>query len=262
MNKLNSNSGYSPANGIKLYYELYGTGKPLVLIHGGGSSGFFDFEETIKRLKDQYQLILLDMQNHGRSEHRAVPETFEQDAKDIVAVLDYLAINKASFFGFSNGATTILRLATLFPDRVDKLIAASGNTKREGLMDGFFDSMSASTIEVMPPYLKENFLKLNPDLEKFKNMYEKDRRRMINFEDFEPGTLENISCPVFLIAGDQDVIKGQHLANMQKQIPNARLMILPANHGNYIMKDFNGQVDAGLIDFTILQVRKFLEAES
>ena len=261
MRALNSNSGYSVANGIKLYYEIYGTGKPLVLIHGGGSSGFFDFEETVKRLQDQYQLILLDMQNHGRSAHRKVPETFEQDAKDIVAVLDNLAIDKASFFGFSNGATTILKLASLFPGRVDKLIAASGNTKRAGLLDNFSESMSASTIEVMPPYLKENFLKLNPDPEDFKNMYEKDSQRMINFEDFEAETLENIHCPVFLIGGDQDVVKGQHLAEMQRQIPNARLMILPANHGDYMMKDFNGEIDEELIDFTIFQVRKFLAAK-
>lgn len=261
MDILNNHSGYSPANGIKLYYEIYGTGKPLILIHGGGSSGFFDFEETVKRLQDHYQLILLDMQNHGRSAHRKVPETFEQDAKDIVAVLDHLAIDKASFFGFSNGATTILKLASLFPDRVDRLIAASGNTKRAGLLDGFFEGMSASTIEVMPPSLKENFLKLNSDPEDFRNMYEKDSQRMINFRDFEAGALENISCPVFLIGGDQDVVKGEHLAEMQKQIPNARLMILPANHGNYMMKDFSGETDEGLIDFTIFQVRKFLEAQ-
>lgn len=261
MSMLNNHSGFAAANGIKLYYEIYGAGKPLVLIHGGGSSGFFDFEETVIRLKDRYQLILLDMQNHGRSEHRTVPETFEQDARDIIAVLDYLAIEKASFLGFSNGATTILKLASLFPDRVDKLIAASGNTKREGLLDGFFDSMSASTIEVMPPFLKDNFMKLNPDPEKFKNMYEKDSQRMINFQDFEPGTLENLACPVFLIGGDQDVVKGQHLAQMQQQIPNARLMVLPANHGNYMMKDFDGQIDKELIDFTVLQIQKFLEAE-
>ncbi|CAM3497043.1 alpha/beta fold hydrolase [Sphingobacterium prati] len=261
MSITNSKFGYSPANGIKIYYEIYGSGKPLVLIHGGGSSGFCDFEETVKRLQEHYQLIVLDMQNHGRSEHRKVPETFEQDARDIVKVLDYLAIVKASFFGFSNGATTILKFASLFPGRVDKLIAASGNTKRAGLLDGFFDSMATSTIEVMPPYLKENFLKINPDPEDFKNMYEKDSQRMINFQDFEAGTLEDICCPVFLIGGDQDVVKGVHLAEMQKQLPNARLMILPANHGNYMMKDFDGEIDEGLIDFTIFQVKKFLEAK-
>jgi pimeloyl-ACP methyl ester carboxylesterase len=92
-------------------------------------------------------------------------------------------------------------------------------------------------------------------------MYEKDSQRMINFEDFGPDTLENLACPVFLIGGDQDVVKGKHFTEMQQQIPNARLMVLPANHGNYMMKDFDGQIDKELIDFTILQIQKFLESE-
>ncbi|WP_333862510.1 alpha/beta fold hydrolase [Sphingobacterium sp.] len=261
MRELESKSGYAPANGIKLYYEIFGTGKPLVLIHGGGSSGFSDFEETVKRLYDRYQLILIDLQNHGRSEHRTSDESFEQDAKDILAILDFLSVEKASFFGFSNGATTVLKFATMYPNKVEKLVAASGNTKREGLLDGFFESMEASTIHDMPPFLKENFMKLNPDPEKFRNMYEKDSQRMINFEDFDIESLKGLTCPVFLIGGDQDVVKATHLADMQRQIPHARLLILPANHGNYMMADFNGEVNTKLIDFTMQQIQQFLESK-
>ena len=76
-------------------------------------------------------LIGIDLQNHGKSDHRDVPETFEQDAKDIITVLDKLNIEKASFFGFSNGATSIMKIAELFPDRVEKIIAASGVYKRK-----------------------------------------------------------------------------------------------------------------------------------
>ncbi|WP_367209706.1 alpha/beta fold hydrolase [Sphingobacterium sp. R2] len=61
MREIESKSAYAPAKGIKLYYEIFGTGKPLVLIHGGGSSGLSDFKETVKRLHDQYQLILIDL---------------------------------------------------------------------------------------------------------------------------------------------------------------------------------------------------------
>lgn len=261
MCQLESKSGYAPANGIKLYYEIFGTRKPLVLIHGGGSSGFSDFEETVKRLHDQYQLILIDLQNHGKSDHRASAETFEQDAEDILAVLDFLSIGKASFFGFSNGATTLLKFAMMYSNRVEKLVAASGNTKREGLLDGFFESMEASTINDMPPFLKENFMKLNPDPEKFRNMYEKDSQRMIHFQDFDAESLMHLTCPVFLIGGDQDVVKTTHLAAMHQEIPHARLLILPANHGNYMMADFNGDVNAKLIDFTMEQIQQFLESK-
>ncbi len=113
----------------------------------------------------------------------------------------------------------------------------------------------------MPPFLKENFMKLNPDPEKFRNMYEKDSQRMIHFQDFDAESLTRLTCPVFLLGGDQDVVKTTHLAAMQQQIPAARLLILPANHGNYMMADFNGDVDVELIDFTLKQVQQFLESK-
>ena len=84
--------GYKKVNGIQLYYEIYGSGKPLVLIHGGGSSILYDFEEVIVRLKNSFQLIGIDLQNHGRSEHRDIPETFEQDADDVAGLLAELNI--------------------------------------------------------------------------------------------------------------------------------------------------------------------------
>ena len=251
-------SGYQFVNGINLYYEIYGEGNPLVLIHGGGSSSFFDFEEVVKRMYNQFQLILIDLQNHGKSDHRDIPETFEQDAKDVIAVLENIGIEKASFFGFSNGATTSLKIAELFPQKVEKLVFASGNTKRSGLIDGFFEGMLASSVDDMPEYLKINFLKLNPDPLKFYNMYEKDSQRMVYFKDFEDEVLESIKSPVFIIAGDKDVVKTEHFVELSKKIPNNQLMILPANHGNYMMKDENGNINSRLIDFTVSEITHFL----
>lgn len=253
-------NGFQKANDINLYYEIYGEGKPLVLIHGGGSSGFYDFEETIKRLEHDFQLIVIDLQNHGKSEHRDIPETFEQDAKDVIAVLENLNIKKTSFFGFSNGATTVLQIAHLFPENTEKIIVASGVTKRNGMIDGFFDGMSQATLENMPQYLKKNFLKLNPDQNQLQNMFERDSQRMTDFQDMNDNVLMIIKCPVFLIAGDRDVIKPQHLTEMNQLIPDSRLMILPAGHGNYMMANENGKVDTELIDFTISQIRNFLNS--
>jgi len=253
-------NGFQKVDDIHLYYEIYGEGQPVVLIHGGGSSGFYDFEETIIRLENDFQLIVIDLQNHGKSEHRNIPETFEQDAKDVMAVLEQLNIKKASFFGFSNGATTVLQIAILFPDHVEKVIAASGVTKRNGMIDGFFDGMSQVTLEQMPQYLKDNFLKINPNENLLQNMFEKDSQRMKHFQDIDDDILKNIKSPVFLIAGDKDVIKSQHIAGINQLIPNSRLMILPAGHGNYMMADENRKVDTELIDFTISQIRNFLNS--
>ncbi|MFT3747525.1 MAG: alpha/beta hydrolase [Agriterribacter sp.] len=251
-------SGYKKANGINLYYEIHGEGKPLVLIHGGGSDLQFDYSEVIQRMSGQYTLIAIDLQNHGKSEHRDIPETFEQDAKDIIAVLDQLDIVKASFWGFSNGATTVLLIAYLFPGRADKVIAASGVTKRNGMIDGFFERMADATIAHMPQYLKDNFLRLNPDPGKLQNMFEKDSQRMIHFNDWDDSMLRSIQLPVLFIAGDNDVMKASHIAEMHSLVAGSRLMIFPSGHGSYMMANENGKVNKELIDFTVAQVQYFL----
>lgn len=253
-----SETGHKAVNGINLYYEIYGEGKPLVLIHGGGSDLQFDYREVIQRLSGQYKLIGIDLQNHGRSGHRETPETFEQDAKDITAVLDQLGIGKASFWGFSNGATTALLIAYLFPGKVEKIIAASGVTKRSGMTDGFFEGMAQATIDHMPQYLKDNFLKLNPDPHKLQHMFEKDSQRMIHFKDWDDSMLRSIQSPVLFIAGDHDVVKAGHIAEMHSLVAGSRLMIFPSGHGNYMMADENGKADKALIDFTVNQVKVFL----
>lgn len=255
-------TGYLEVNGIRLYHEIYGAGEPLVLIHGGGGSIQFDFKETIIRLQEHFLLIGIDLQNHGRSDHRDEPETFEQDAKDIVTLLDKLGIAKASFFGFSNGATTVMRLAQTYPDKVVKVIAASGLFKRKAMVPGFFEGMERATIDDMPAYLKENFLKLNPNITDLHNMFRKDSQRMIHFKDWEDTAIKSIQAPVLLIYGDQDVMAVAHAAELNQLLPNSRLLILPATHGQYMMADESGIIDDQMITFTMAQVNRFLNNNS
>jgi pimeloyl-ACP methyl ester carboxylesterase len=250
--------GYQEVNGIKMYYEIYGSGEPLVLIHGGGGSILFDYKEVIARLEHQFQLIGIDLQNHGRSGHRDIPETFEQDAHDIAAFLKSMNIEKASFWGFSNGGNTVMQVAHLYPEAVDKLIVASAFYKRNGMMDGFFESMNNATLDSMPEPLKINFLNLNPDISALENMFDKDSKRMQAFEDWDENILKNISSPTLFISGDKDVIKPEHTVEMWRLVKNSQLMILPATHGSYMKADFNGKTDEKLIDFTVSEAEKFL----
>ncbi len=250
--------GYKQVNGIKMYYEIYGSGKPLVLIHGGGSSILFDYKEVISRLKDKFQLIGIDLQNHGMSEHRDIPETFEQDARDIAALLKEINIEKALFWGFSNGGNTVMQIAHLFPEMVDKLIVASAFYKRNGMMDGFFESMMEATLDSMPEPLKINFLNLNPDFSKLENMFDKDSKRMQTFQDWSEDILKGIQSPTLFISGDKDVMKPEHVVEMWRLVEGSQLMILPATHGSYMMADFGGNIDEKLIDFTVSEVEKFL----
>lgn len=250
--------GYQQIDGIEMYYEIYGSGKPLVLIHGGGGSILFDYKEVIARLENKFQLIGIDLQNHGRSGHRNIPETFEQDAHDIAALLKSINIEKASFWGFSNGGNTVMQVAHLYPEMIEKLIVASAFYKRSGMMDGFFESMNNATLDSMPEPLKVNFLSLNPDSSALENMFDKDSKRMQTFEDWNENILKNISSPALFISGDKDVMKPEHTVEMWRLVKDSQLMILPATHGSYLMTDFNGNTDEKLIDFTVSEAEKFL----
>lgn len=250
--------GYKKVNGIQLYYEIYGSGKLLVLIHGGGSSIGYDFKEVIQRLEGKFQLIGIDLQNHGRSDHRDIPETFEQDAHDVAALLKEINIEKASFWGFSNGGNTVMQIAHRYPGMVDKLIVASAFYKREGMIDGFFEGMMEATFESMPEPFKINFLNLNPDFSKLENLFDKDCKRMQTFEDWDDQILASIESPTLFISGDQDVMKPEHTVAMWRLVKGSRLMILPATHGVYMMADFDGSLNENLVNFTIKEVETFL----
>ncbi|PWN67499.1 alpha/beta fold hydrolase [Chryseobacterium oncorhynchi] len=250
--------GYKWVNGIQLYYEIYGSGKPLVLIHGGGSSILYDFKEAITRLESKFQLIGIDLQNHGRSEHRDIPETFQQDADDVVALLAEINIDKASFWGFSNGGNTVMQIAHRHPNIVEKMVVASAFYKKEGMMDGFFEGMQEVTFESMPEPFKINFLNLNPDFSKLENLFDKDCKRMQTFEDWGDEILTSIQSPTLFISGDKDVMKPEHTIAMWRLVKNSTLMILPATHGTYMMADFDGSINENLLDFTVKEVEQFL----
>ena len=154
---------YANVNGIKMYYEIHGEGKPLVLIHGGGSTIQTTFGSVLPIFAKKYKVIAVELQAHGHTSDRNAPETFQQDADDVAALLQQLGISKASFFGFSNGGTTSLQIAIRHPEVVDKLVIASGAYQREGFIPGFFEGMQHASLANMPKPLQDAFLKINPD---------------------------------------------------------------------------------------------------
>lgn len=233
-NRINHKHGYSEVNGIKMYYESYGYGNVLVLIHGGGSTIQSTFGEIIPLLTENYMVIAVELQNHGRTGFREERETFEQDADDIATLLKNIKIDKASFFGFSNGGSTALQIGSRHPEIVNKLIIAAGAYKRDGFMPGFFDDMEHATLEDMPQELKEAFLKVNPDTARLRIMFDRDHDRMLAFQDWNDEQLKSIQAPTLIINGDKDVVLPEHAIKMFRLLPNARLVIVPGRHGEYI----------------------------
>jgi pimeloyl-ACP methyl ester carboxylesterase len=111
---------YAQVNGLRMYYEVYGEGEPMVLLHGGGSTINTSFGNLIPVLSRHFRLICVELQAHGRSGDRESAISFEQDADDVAVLLDSLNIGSAHVFGFSNGATSALQFAIRHPGRCQR----------------------------------------------------------------------------------------------------------------------------------------------
>jgi pimeloyl-ACP methyl ester carboxylesterase len=227
-------NGYAPVNGLNMYYEIHGSGRPLVLIHGGGSTIESSFGRILPELAKTHQVIAVELQAHGHTRDIDRPLSFEQDADDVASLLNQLHIAKADIMGFSNGGTTGLQIAIRHPALVNKLILASATYRRDGMMPGFFDGFKNATLDMMPPQLKEAYLKANPDTNGLVAMFHRDFTRMANFKDIDDQAIRNIQAPALVLNADQDVVLPEHALALARTLPHARLAILPGLHGEYL----------------------------
>jgi pimeloyl-ACP methyl ester carboxylesterase len=250
-------SGYALVNGLKMYYEIHGSGTPLVLIHGGGSTIQTTFGRVLHEFAKTHKVIAVEMQAHGHTADIDRPLSFQQDADDIAALLKYLNIGKADIFGFSNGASTTLQFAIRHAEMTNKIIVASAFYKKSGVPAWFWPMMSKPTFEGMPQPLKDAFLQINPDTNALHRMYERDVARMQSFPDISEQEMRSIKSPAFIIIGDKDVATPEHAAEMHSLIANSRLAIIPGGHGDYIGEIMSSQ-DSILIAATVSLINKFL----
>jgi pimeloyl-ACP methyl ester carboxylesterase len=231
-------TGYGAVNGLRMYYEMHGSPDakkpPLVLLHGGGSTIQTSFGRILPELAKSRQVIALELQAHGHTADIDRPETFENDADDVAALLGQLHIEKADFLGFSNGGTTCLQIAIRHPMIVSKLVLCSATFRRDGMQSGFFDGMQKATLETMPQPLKDAYLKINPDPKGLKAMFDRDVARMIAFKDIPDADIKSIQAPSLVINGDAEVVRAEHAMALAHTLPHGQLAILPGGHGEYI----------------------------
>ena len=225
---------YAAVNGLQLYHEVHGNGKPLVLLHGGGSTILSTFGRILPELAKTQQVIAIELQAHGHTLDIDRPLSFEQDADDVVALLQQLHIAKADFMGFSNGGTTCLQIAIRHPQIVNKLVVAAALYKRNGTPPGFFEGFDNASMDHMPQPLKDAYLQANNDPRGLQKMFERDVARMKNFKDISEAAIKSIQAPTLVINGDKEVILAEHAMELSRVLPHAQLAILPGGHGDYI----------------------------
>jgi pimeloyl-ACP methyl ester carboxylesterase len=188
--------------------------------------------------------------------------TFEQDADDIAALLNNLKIDKADFFGFSNGGTTTLQIAIRHPEIVHKIILGSALAKRNGVPDWFWDFMKQAKLENMPEQLKTAYKQVAPDPNGLQVMHDRDAKRMVNFKDIPDEQITAIAAPTLIIIGDKDLITPEHAIALHRQIANSELAIIPGGHGAYIGEITTITPDTKENEFGMPMIEKFLDGKT
>lgn len=245
-------SGYLKVNGTDLYYEIYGSGEPLVLLHGGGSDIHVSFGKGISALATKFKVIAFDEQGHGKSPATDRAFGFEQTADDIAEALKQLKINKAMFLGFSNGATTGMYLAIRHPNVVQKMVLGSGLYSRSGAPKEFWQAMKNSTLKDMPQELQEAYLKTSPQPQDLIKMFNLDSTRMKTFKDISKKAIQKVNIPVLIMQTDQDVASVEHGIEIARLLPKGRFAVLPGPHDNFIGSVSNASPEMTHASLTVI----------
>ena len=216
---------YAQAGDAKIYYEVYGAGEPILILHGGGVGTPYELGKILDKLKNNHKLIVMSTRGHGRSEIGHEPLTYKQKADDALAVLDALKISApVQILGFSDGAYTAYEIAALYPARVERITAIGAGT----LKAGYFQSeISLADLEKFDEKFFAAQKKIRPEPER-RQEFLSDYMKLWSRQSVGAETFEKIKCPVLLIAGDEDdhapiitVLEAHQL------IENSRLCVVP-----------------------------------
>ena len=211
-------TGYAPVNGLKMYYEITGAGKPAVYIHPMvGHCGL------ISGLTKNRQWIAMDLQGHGRTADIDRAITCEQHADDIAALLKHLEIEEADFFGDSFGGTIAVMTAVRHPGLVRRVVSYGGSLAP--YPDAGKDRPSPDSDCVK--WQREEYQKVAPDPKQWPTLFDKATKSLFAWKGFSPDQLKAIKASVLIACGDHDLIPVEHCAEWSRMIPNAQLAVIP-----------------------------------
>lgn len=203
--------GFYNHDGAKVYYEVYGQGKPMVILHGnGGSIG--GRANLIPDFASHYKVIALDNRCHGKSDCPKGYLTYEQIASDVNAVLNHLKIDSAYIWGHSDGGIIGLLVAINYPKKVKKLLASGPNLRPDSTA---VDPAIFPLMDKMWPMMKDDSIK------------SKQFRLLVEQPHIKISDVRKIKADVMIMGGDRDIIRNEHLLEMHNNIPGSLLCILP-----------------------------------
>jgi pimeloyl-ACP methyl ester carboxylesterase len=218
-------TGYAPVNGLKMYYEIKGVGKPAVYIHPVVSHC-----GLIPGLTGNRQWIAMDLQGHGRTADIDRPMTCEQHADDIAALLKHLEIEEADFFGDSFGGTIAVMMAVRHPQLVRRVVSHGGSLAPYPGPAADRPPDDADLVK----WQREEYQKVAPDPKQWPTLFDKASKSLFAWKGFSPDQLQAIKAPVLIASGDHDLIPVERCAEWSRMIPNAQLAVIP-DSGHFVL---------------------------
>ena len=246
-----SKTGYAQVNGLKMYYEVHGAGKPIILLHGAFNTINMAFGQLIPELSKTRQVIAMELQGHGRTNDVDRAFSFESMADDVSALLKQLKIDSTDVLGYSMGGGVAQQLAIRNPSLLRRLILVSTVYKYEGWSKETRNLLPMLTPEMFEPTpIKQEYDKLAPDAKHWKEFINKMKKFVTTTYDFGADKIKAIQSPTLIIAGDGDGVTPEHAVEMYKlrgggymidfgPIPAAQLAIFPGSSHISVMMETN-----------------------
>ena len=227
---------YIDIDDVKLYYEVYGEGQPLILLHGNGSS-IASFSNQIPALSSKYKVYAIDSRAQGRSSDSTKELSYKLLADDIASFIKTLNLSNTNIVGWSDGGNIGIELALAYPELVNKVVTIGANYNHDNYLaevDRFEMEKDDPLIVKTADWVRMNhnsLEKLSSNPSKLPLIRKKLARLMEKYPNFTPDSLKKIQIPFLVIASDHDIITIDHTVSLYKHLPNAYLFIVPnASH--------------------------------
>jgi len=216
--------GFAPVDGIKLHYESFGQGEPVILLHGGLANVKY-WGNQVPELAKHYRVITLDSRGHGRSTRDAQLYTYELMARDVIGLMDQLKLPKAAIVGWSDGAIIGLELAIHDPDRIRGVFAFAANYNPAGVREDLGKNV---TFNKFIERCRTEYAGLSATPDGYQDFLDAITKMWDTEPNLDPDTLRAIHVPVIIADGDHDeAIKRSQTEEMATLIPGAGLLIQP-----------------------------------
>lgn len=207
--------GYAPVNGLKMYYEVHGSGAPVVLLHGSFMTIPNNWARWIGELSKTRKVIALEMQGHGRTADIKRDFSHENLADDVAALLDYLKIPSADLIGYSMGGGVAMQVAIRHPKKVGRVVSISAVFRHDGWVKEALDAFPQMTSEAFKGSpIEADYKKLSPTPDEFPNFIKRAIAMDVKPYDFGADKLKATRAPMFFIHGDADGVRLEHISEM------------------------------------------------